>query len=489
MHTLPNIIYILADDMGYGDIKHNNPGCPFETPSFDRMCNDGMRFTDAHASSAVCTPSRYSILTGRYNWRSTLKSSVTGGYSKPIISEGRKTVADLLKMAGYRTCIFGKWHLGMEFATDKTFHEQPDFDACPGVDYAQPIRRGPTSNGFDTFYGISASLDMSPYVYIKDDRFTAIPDHTIEKSTGKEFWRSGPTAPGFVHSEVLDNLADCVVQEIQSNSDNPKFIYFPMPAPHTPILPAKEFIGRSHTNAYGDFVLHCDSVVGRVLDAVQESKQDTIVIFTSDNGCSPMANYPELAQHGHNPSYVFRGTKADIYEGGHHIPLIVQWNGHIDGGTTCNALVCLSDLMATVSDITQIPLAPDMGEDSISNLPLWLNTGIGHVREDLVHQSIDGSLSLRRGQWKLEMCPGSGGWSFPRPGVDDTSHLPTRQLYDLSSDISEQHNVIEEHEEIAASMQQRLAQIVRDGRSTPGPRQKNEGQEVWETISWMLEHH
>ena len=244
MNQKPNVIYILADDMGYGDISAFNENCPFKTPNFDAMCENGLRFTDAHASSAVCTPSRYSILTGRYNWRSRLKSSVVGGYSEPLLEKGRKTVADLFREQGYHTAMVGKWHLGMNFAKTPEFTELPDFDACKGVDYGAPIQDSPVANGFDYFFGISASLDMPPYIYIENDRFTELPDReTIGK--GKKYWRKGPTGKHFHHEHVLDELTDKVLEKIEEYKEEPFFLYFPMPAPHTPILPAPEFQGKS----------------------------------------------------------------------------------------------------------------------------------------------------------------------------------------------------------------------------------------------------
>lgn len=481
----PNIIYILADDMGYGDVSRNNENCPFCTPNFDAMCSDGMRFTDAHASSAVCTPSRYSILTGRYNWRSTLKSYVIGGYSEPLIAQDRATIANILKDQGYSTSCIGKWHLGMSFAKTDEFEEKPDFDACDGVDYSKPIKRGPISCGFDHYYGISGSLDMPPYVYIEDDHFTALPDHETS-STGKAFWRRGPTAPDFVHEHVLDQLTDRVLDTIEQQKEKPFFIYFAMPAPHTPILPSPEFQGKSGTNEYGDFILHCDDVVGRINTKLKETglMENTIVVFTSDNGCSPMADFAELRSHGHNPSYVFRGTKADIFEGGHRIPLMVQWPEKIKGGSTCDAIVCLSDFTRTIADVLGINLPDNEAEDSVSNLPLWTGKK-NHVREDLVHQSIDGSLSIRKGKWKLEMCPGSGGWSYPKPGKDDTSAMPKYQLYDLGSDISEKVNVIDAHPDLFNELRTLLKKRVLDGRSTPGTPQKNDGAPIWDTIRWL----
>lgn len=485
----PNVIYILADDMGYGDISAYNEKCPFVTKNLDSLSESGIRFTDAHASSSVCTPSRYSILTGRYSWRSRLKSNVIGGYSEPLIEEGRKTIADLFKDQGYKTAMIGKWHLGMGFSKYPNFEEKPDFEACNSVNYAGKIKRSPVENGFDYFFGISGSLDMPPYIYIENDHFTSLPERIVSANTGKKFWREGPIAPGFKHENVLDELTDKVLEKIEEYKKDDFFIYFPMPAPHTPILPAEQFKGKSGTNEYGDFVLHCDDVIGRIDKKLAELglKDNTVIIFTSDNGCSPMADYEELKKSGHNPSYVFRGAKADIYEGGHRIPLIVQWPRFIKGGQVCNRVVCLSDFMATMADCFGVKLPDNMGEDSISNLSLWEDANAEGMRNDVIHQSIDGSLSIRKGRYKLAMCPGSGGWSEPIPGEEDKS-LPRFQLYDLSKDIGEKNNVIEEHKDIAKEFRKTLKGYILDGRSTPGTRQKNDGQEIWEKIFWITEN-
>ncbi|WP_321004234.1 sulfatase family protein [Eisenbergiella porci] len=481
----PNLIYILADDMGYGDISALNEHCGFKTPNLDEMAENGVCFTDAHATAAVCTPSRYGILTGRYNWRSRLKSSVMGGYSEALIEKGRKTLADMLKENGYRTAMVGKWHLGMNFAKEEGFVEKPDFGVCDHVDYHGKIEGSPISNGFEYFYGISGSLDMPPYIYIENDHFTAQPDH-VTKGTGKGFFREGPTAPGFVHEKVLDELTEKVLEKMEEYREEPFFLYFPMPAPHTPILPASQFCGKSGTNEYGDFVLHCDDVAGRINHKLKELGlyENTIVIYTSDNGCSPMADYPELLSQGHNPSYVFRGTKADIYEGGHRIPLIVQWPDRVPEGRRCSRIVCLCDIMATMADILGISLDAETAVDSVSNLPLWLNPDGEEVRADLIHQSIDGSLSIRKGKFKLEMCPGSGGWSEPKPG-EEPEGAPSFQLYDLSEDIGERKNVIEEYPEVVKELREILKAHIFRGRSTPGPAQHNDGAAVWETIRWV----
>ena len=257
----PNLIYILADDMGYGDVSALNEKSVFKTPAFDSICENGIAFTDAHASSSVCTPSRYSILTGRYPWRSRMKKGVLGGYSKALIDLSRLTIGKMLQKQGYKTAAIGKWHLGMDFAGN--FEEEPGMAPCPGVDYGGKIENAPITRGFDYFYGISASLDMPPYIYIENDRFTALPTHETEDS-GKRFYRKGPTADNFVHADVLPHLTEKAINIIEDWAAEPFFLYFPLPAPHTPILPSPRFQGKSNTNEYGDFVLMCDDLVAQI---------------------------------------------------------------------------------------------------------------------------------------------------------------------------------------------------------------------------------
>jgi arylsulfatase A len=486
----PNLIYILADDMGYGDLSCLNPESKLRTPHLDQLAAGGMRFTDAHSSSAVCTPSRYSILTGRYNWRSSLKQGVTGGYSAHLIEDGRMTVASLLKQRGYHTAAIGKWHLGWDWA--RSGPEPKD------VDYAQPICNGPCSFGFDQFFGISASLDMPPYVYVENDRVTALPDrqdpgcdlrdNRPPGDIGFRFWRPGPCAPDFRHEEVLPTLTRRAEEFIAGQSAaQPFFLYFPLPAPHTPILPTAVFQGRSGTNPYGDFCLMVDDVVGRVMAAVERAglTDDTIIVFTSDNGCSPSADFPGLAKLGHHPSHLFRGHKADIYDGGHRIPLLVRWPARIPAGRACEDTVCLVDLLATMADAAGVAVPDEAGEDSVSNLPLWLEQpGAGPIREATVHHSIDGSFAIRQERWKLELCPGSGGWSWPRPGAE-CEGLPPVQLYDMSADVGERRNLQEQHPEVVAHLTALLTRYVREGRSTPGAPQPNTGPASWPQLAWM----
>lgn len=493
----PNLIYILADDMGYGDVSCLNPNAAFKTHNFDKLGKEGAIFTDAHSASAVCTPSRYSILTGRYNWRSRLKSGVLGGFSPTLIEPKRQTIAHLLKKQGYTTACVGKWHLGMDWAIkgNGKLIEEPNFGAVPDVDYSAPIQNGPNKAGFDYYYGISASLDMPPYVYIENEHVIELPDHCYEgvlpndgDKPAPKTARPGPCAPNFSHEDVLPQLTKKALEVIEEVKDSSFFLYFPLPAPHTPILPTEAFQGKSSTNSYGDFCLMCDDVVGQIMKKLNTLgiEENTILIYASDNGCSPQVDLGQLAACGHDPSCGFRGHKADIYEGGHRIPLLIRWPCEITPHTKINQTVCLSDLMATMAEILNVKLPDNMGEDSVSNLPLFKGKNVS-VREATVHQSIDGSLSLRKGNLKLEMCVGSGGWSYPRPGQDNTETMPKFQLYNLDEDPVEQHNIIEQLPQDAAQMRTLLLKYVRDGRSTPGTPQANNGAAIWETVRWIEE--
>ncbi|OON93222.1 MAG: arylsulfatase [Candidatus Epulonipiscioides saccharophilum] len=490
MTKKPNIVYILADDMGYGDVLKYNENCKINTVNLDKMCDAGLRFTDAHTTSAVCTPSRYGILTGRYNWRSKLKSEVLGGYSEPLIEEETKTIGQLLQDEGYQTACIGKWHLGMSFAKTDDFVEKPGFKTCNGVDYSAIIEGGPNTRGFDYFYGIAASLDMPPYIYIEDNRFTdQEPFEVTAGIPGRKgaWWRSGPTGKNFVHENVLDDLCDKVLEKIEEYKENPFFIYFPLTAPHGPILPSQEFIGKSNTNFYGDFVLHCDDVVGRVMQKLTELNiaDDTILVFTTDNGCSPIADFEELHALGHYPSYVFRGHKADVYEGGHRVPYIIKWPNGIKAGSVTDKTVCLSDFFATVADLLDYQITPSMCVDSFSNLPLWNNEDV-NIRESVIHQSCDGSLALRKGDFKLIMCSTGGGWGKVK-ALEMYEGMPDFQLYNLKDDISERKNLVNEHPEIFDAMKKELIKLVLNGRSTPGEPQHNHGEPIWETAKFLEE--
>ena len=467
--------------MGYGDVSCLNESSKLNTVNIDRMAEEGIKFTDSHSSSALCTPTRYGILTGRYNWRSAMKSGVLNGYSPPLIEKGRLTVASMLKEKGYKTACVGKWHLGLDWG-HKEGAAQTD-NPADKVDFSKPVKNGPGAYGFDYFYGISASLDMPPYVYIENEAVTRLPDRETEDTSKMGWWRKGPTGADFRHDEVLPRLTEKAKEFIGQNSGSPFFLYFPLPAPHTPILPSKEFTGKSKTNSYGDFVLMCDDAVGQILDKLEREgvADNTIIMFASDNGCSPFSDFEELASFGHNPNYVFRGHKTHIYEGGHRIPLVIRWPEKIKPGSVSGEYVCLCDLMATMAEITGYDLPDSAGEDSVSNLPVWDGRERGApLREAVVHSSGNGSFAIRKGKYKLEMCQGSGGGKQ----VHD-ENAPPIQLYDLDADISETTNIYDKYPEVVAELKALLTKYIIEGRSTPGTPQKNTGGERWEQIRWI----
>jgi len=473
---LPNIIYVLADDLGYGDLSCLNEDGKIQTSNLDKMASNGMIFTDAHSGSAVCTPTRYGVITGRYAWRSRLKRGVLGGSSSHLINPERQTVADLLKQKGYQTAMMGKWHLGWDWTRtkDKTVKFK-----CGNIDFSGDVVNGPDSVGFDYYYGHCGSLDMAPYVYVENGKITAPPDR-VTQNGGMGFWRKGPTGSDFKHIDVLPNLINrgCKYIDKKAKDENPFFLYLPLPAPHTPILPIKKFEGKSGTNKYGDFVKQVDWHVGQILEALNRNgiADNTLVIFTSDNGCSPQAKFEELEKVGHYPSYKYRGYKADIFEGGHRVPYIVHWPAKVKAGSVSDETICLTDFLATAAEIAEIKVPQDAGEDSYSTLPILLGEKLDKpLRNGTIHHSINGSFAIRKGNWKLIFCPGSGGWSAPRPKEAYKKDLPRMQLYNLDADIGETNNVAAENPEKVKSMTELLEKQIKEGRSTPGTPQKNDG--------------
>jgi arylsulfatase A-like enzyme len=339
--------------------------------------------------------------------------------------------------------------------------------------------------GFDYYFGISASLDMVPFCFIENDHPTEQPTQDMKfplmqgrKDGGTRF---GPGVPGFTTEAVLPTLTKKAVEVIglhaaEAKAGKPFFIYLPLNAPHTPIAPTTEWQGKSGLNPYGDYVMETDWAVGQVLEALDKNglADNTLVFFTSDNGCSPQAKFDELKAKGHNPSYVFRGMKADIYDGGHHIPFMARWPGVVKAGSKYEPYVCLTDFMATVADMLGVKLLDGAGEDSVSMLPVLKGKTTEPIREAIVHHSITGAFSIRQGGWKLELCPGSAGWSDPRPGKEPKD-APRIQLYNMEDDIGETNNVQAQHPDIVDHLTKLLQKYVADGRSTPGAPQKNTG--------------
>lgn len=497
----PNIVLIFADDLGYGDISCLNPNSQLHTENVDRLAAEGMRFTDAHATSALCSPSRYGLLTGRYNWRSWLKSQVLIATEDNMIEHGRSTIATLLKDQGYNTACIGKWHIGIHWA--RTNDDPPQLDytkmydwADPNgwhtnVDYTKPFTDGPNDAGFDYFFGIANSLGTPPHCYLENDRVVQIPDtmigsreHVLFSPQAALTSMYGPGNHDYVPENVAMELQEKVLEQIDkyAQDDKPFFIYYPCTPVHVPLVPTEEFQGRSGLGPYGDFVLMLDFMVGQILDKLEEKglSENTMVIFASDNGCSSQVDYPSLIAKGHNPSYVFRGFKGDIYDGGHRIPCIIRWPGVIPPGSRTDQMVSLADLYATLADYFGVEIPADAAEDSISNLPLWKG-GKEPVREDIVYSCLMGNLAIQKGQWRLDFLPGSGG-AAEMFKTFDYSNVPPVQLFNMSGDVGEQWNLAEKHPDIVEELTLLMRKYIDEGRSTPGPRQKNTGPERWPQV-------
>ena len=485
----PNIVYILADDFGYGDASCYNPESRIATPHIDKLAADGMRFTDAHSPSSVCTPTRYGILTGRYCWRTRLKYRVLDGLDPPLIEPHRLTVPKLLKRRDYHTICIGKWHLGMRF-TDRAGRSVPavsiDRKTPPrdgrDIDYTVSIKGGPTAVGFDRFFGISASLNMSPFCYLVDDHPYLIP--TIESPAIKTEFISvdqGIRSHDFTIAGVMPMLCGQAIRHIDEhlagNTGQPFFLYFPLTAPHLPLIPNVEFIGTSKSGTYGDFVREVDATVGAITETIRRHGivNNTLIIFTSDNGGLYHWWHPQEAddvkhykvgirgkhvqEFGHQGNAHLRGTKADIWEGGHRVPLITTWPKRIPAGSTSDALVELTDLLATTAAIVGERLSEQDRSDSRNMLPAMLGQSTQqHTREFAIHHSLWGTFAIRRGPWKMIPARGSGGFTRPRT-IEPAPGEPTGQLYHLGNDPSETRNLWNEYPEIVSDLRQRLADV------------------------------
>ena len=444
--------------MGYGDPEAYNPDSKIPTPHMNRLATEGMRFTDAHSTSGVCTPTRYALLTGQYAWRTSLKKGVTRGYSKSLMDPSRLNVASMLKQRGYRTAVIGKWHLGLG-------------DTEP-LDYSRSYNPGPNQLGFDYFFGIPASLDMVPYVYVENDRVLELPTDSVGPSGyeyGGPYWRAGPIAPGFKHIDVMPAITDKAVEFIESHTPGtPFFLYFPLSAPHTPWLPTPEFEGKSNAGGYGDFTVQVDWTIGQVLDALDRLglAENTLVIVASDNGSFWIEE--DIQRYNHLSNLNWRGIKADIYEGGNRVPFLVRWPARVDAGTISNQTVSLVDFMATVAEIVDFELPGDAAEDSHNLLPILTTNSSDPVREDVILHSSEGMFALRQGDWKFIEGLGSGGFSRP-VFIEPEENGPYGQLYNLAADPTESNNLFLDEPERVQSMQNLLDTYRDQGFSRPIP--------------------
>lgn len=457
----PNIVYILADDLGFGDLGVYNPASKIPTPNLDRLAAQGMRFTDAHTPSSVCTPTRYGVMTGRYCWRSDVKRGVVWTYGRMFLDEGRETVGTLLREHGYATAVIGKWHLGLDWAlkpgeenrlenADKRVNEQGAVMAMNGrhIDFSQPVTAGPREYGFDYSFILPGSLDIPPYCYVENHRLVGAPTahtagHDLDQHSGQAFWRAGDMAPDFDFYDVLPTFTRKSVAYLESRSDRPEpyFLYLPLPGPHTPWVPTAEHLDSAAAGLYGDYVHMVDTEVGKVLAALDRLGQteNTLVIFTSDNG--PFWRPTWVGEYNHRAAGPWRGMKGDIWEGGHRVPYLARWPGRIEAGTVSPALTSLTHLLATAADLVGLNNPNAHGEDSYSILPVlrgeadWIKAQPG-----IMMHSSGGHFAWRQGDWKFIEKRGSGGFTSPTSfKVHPTE--PSGQLYHLGVDPGETKNL------------------------------------------------
>lgn len=464
----PNIIFILADDMGYGDVQVLNSASKIPTPHLDQLAAEGMTFTDAHTPSSVCTPTRYGVLTGRYCWRTRLKSGVLNGYGEPLIQDSRETIAEALGRAGYHTGIVGKWHLGLGFAKKPGGKE---------FDFSQPVSNGPHTHGFNESFIIPASLDFPPYVFIKNGEITEFPK--IEQSAQKfpAFLRKGERSPDFVMEDVLDDLLEQAQGYItsQAKSDKPFFLYFPLTAPHKPVLPHPRYRGKTELGPYGDFVHQVDEIIGGVTNTVDKAgiAENTLIIYTSDNGSFMHRYQAGMKDHvqdesiqaydeqNHTANGKFRGTKADIWEAGHHVPFFARWKGKIAAGSKCDETICLTDFFATAAELADVKIEGETAPDSFSLVTLMQGNSWSTPRPPVIHHSVAGMFSIRDGAWKLVLGNGSGGREAPR----GKPFAKPYQLYNLADDIAEKNNLADQHPEVVQALEKKCLEIRDSGTS------------------------
>lgn len=432
--NLPNIIFILVDDMGYGDAKAFNSESKISTPNLDKLAASGMIFTDAHASASSCIPSRYGLLTGRYPFRAKHFNWQTD----PLIDENRLTMASVLQKNGYHTGMVGKWHLGFDYS---------DYNNLTG---------GPVDRGFDYYYGISRSLDQKDYYYIEDRHAVELPTEDIAAGIGYgkngwqgAFWRAGKAAKNFKHEEVLNTFTQKSIDFIENaaNDSNPFFLYLALASPHTPWLASEQFKGSSEIGDWGDWVAENDHAVGKVIQAVYNSglRENTLIIFTSDNG--PVWWPIDIETYGHRATSIYRGMKFDAWEGGHRMPFIASWPNIIEQGSQSSRLVSNTDILATFADLLGEKMPATEGVDSYSFLDaLHQKEGTNLVREDIVGRPDNTELYIRKGDWKL---------------------IGKNQLFNLATDPSEQINIYKDHKDKASELLTLLEHYKTEGRSTP----------------------
>lgn len=488
----PNIVIIYADDMGYGDMSCQNPDSKISTPNLDRFASQGMRFTNAHSASGVSSPSRYSLLTGRYHWRGYLTKGIVSQWGDPAIEKGRTTIASMLKEQGYYTACIGKWHLGEIYPFKKGLGQNdpakhgwtpismngkenwtPD-----AFDWKLPIKEGPTSKGFDYYYGTGV-INFPPYTWIENDKILEEPVEMLETGitrTAEGSWecRPGPAAKNWDITHVPIRLMEKTIEWINTRKGKrkPFFLYYALPSPHAPIIPDEQFIGKSKAGGYGDYMVQTDWMIGQILETLKKNRleKNTIVIFTSDNGPEQYA-YQRIINYDHYSMGDLRGLKRDLWEGGHRIPFIVRYPGVVPAGSVSSELICQTDLMATIAGIVGISLPENAGEDSFNMINVFKgNLSEKPVRDYIIHHSPNGNFAIRKDNWVLFEATSGGVSKEPVWIKQKFNYQPDTTpmvLYDLNNDIKERRNLYTEYPDRANELKALLDKSRKEGRSTP----------------------
>jgi len=485
----PNIVIILADDLGYGDVACYNPESKVPTPNIDRLAKEGMRFTDAHTPSTVCTPTRYSLLTGRMAFRNGMKGVFTGAGGPCLIKADRLTLPGLLRSQGYTTAMFGKWHVGMTFYDkDGKAINKNGLEAVKRIDYSQPISGGPMDRGFDHFFGTACCPTTDwLYAYIDGDKIPVPPTRIVDREPLPNHPysrdnRPGMIAPGFDLEEVdmvfLQKSLEFLEAHKKQSPDKPFFLFHSAQAVHLPSFAGRAFKGKTGAGPHGDFIFELDYIVGRLAEKLDQLGygENTLLIFTSDNGPEVPTVINMRKSHQHDGARPWRGVKRDQWEGGHRVPFIARWPKRIEAGSTSEQTVCLTDLMATCATLTGTTIPRDAAEDSFDILPALLGqAGDKPIREYTLHQTISLALAIRHGDWKYLDHKGSGGNNYERKGEWGLKQfaLPERapdalgQLYNLANDPGETTNLHNEHPEIVKTLKAKLEALKKSGRSAP----------------------
>ncbi|CAN5311963.1 arylsulfatase [soil metagenome] len=497
----PNIIFILADDLGFGDIQALNPESNIPTPSINLLAKQGISFTNAHSTSSVCTPSRYSFLTGRYSWRSDLKKGVIWMWDPPLIEENRFTIGEMLHKQGYSTACIGKWHLGWEWPT-KDGHSIKKNEGR-NVDYDKPIMNGPITRGFDYYFGQDIP-SLAPHVLIENDKVITQPSAWLTSPAG---W-PGAMEPGWQYEDLMNKITSKAIEYVKvqtvKNTNKPFFLYFSLSAPHTPIAPHGNFLHKTEVGRYGDFVYEMDHHVGRLLKTVDSLniQENTLIIFTSDNGGinADGHNYTgkigSLLKFGHNSNGEFRGIKSDAWEGGHRIPFIARWPGHIIPNSSSDIVISQVDMMATFAAITGAELPPGVAEDSYNILPALIKPSHSNIREALVTQSGNGILAIQKEQWKLILSSGGGGkWTLPVGElpklVPATKEFVWQnvQLFNLNIDFQENNNIATLHPNKILELMDLLKDYIINGKSNPARSAVQQNStNLWPEVKWVEQY-